>query len=115
MNTNQSFQVHQLKALVDQWRGSRVTIIKEEDGDLDQASIAVQRTSLKEREPTLDGYVSPLSLRLHGEGSVSAPNASAPLPYHIYDIPVEQVDECSFDGQQIRLQTDRGTYTISRV
>ncbi|GAB7386904.1 hypothetical protein BSNK01_07400 [Bacillaceae bacterium] len=106
--------IAQLKALLDEWRGSPIAITKEEDGDVDQTIMTLDKTTFVERAPTIDGYVSPLSLRLDGEGRTILETSAADLPYASYDIPVEEVYDLHFDGGQIHLTTSRGAYRISR-
>jgi len=108
-------QIAELIARLEQWNGQEVQIVKEEDGDIDLTLMTLNKTSLIERTPTMDGYVSPLSLRMEGEGSVvHADHQQEELPSAAFDIPVDRLHDNHFDGTRLMLTTDRGTYTISK-
>jgi hypothetical protein len=115
VDRDDKLQIEELMAFLNQWNGQEVQIIKEEDGDMDLTVMTLNQTSLIERTPTIDGYVSPLSLRMEGNGYVVHENNHLEeLPLATFDIPVDSLREDHFDGTRLTLLTDRGTYTISK-
>lgn len=103
----------QLKHLLQQWQGHEIRIVKEEDGDKDYTILQLDRVEYDQRPKTMDDYVSARFLRLCGSGTVVLENSHAPLPDDRYEIPLDHVIDGNFDGTQLYLTTDRGSYTLS--
>lgn len=108
---------HQIVEQVKQWlemQNHRTLLIsKEEKGDLDQVELQLSDISigkLEENDP--DGYVSPQSLLLHGQGTVVNGSKQEHLPQDVYEIPLFGTWIAQRKENQFQIRTERGVYTI---
>lgn len=97
------------------WNGEEILISKTENHDGDQTVLTLDDVSITERGMTIDGYVSPLALKLRGEGRVVMEDTDVPLPAASYEIPLTGVEDAHFDGNWIYLLTERASYMITKL
>lgn len=114
MHTNHN-DIETLTEALNAWDGQQILISKEENGDQDQTVMRLNEVSLNERGQTIDGYVSPVSLLLEGDGRAVMEDTDVPMPSSSYDIPVNEIYDAHFDGLRLYVSTNRGSYTISRL
>jgi|GEM_PF-4895119 len=115
MDKNVSQQLEQLQAALESWKGHEVVLSKRENGDSDEVFLELDNVSIIDRQPTIDDYVSTVSIQLEGHGTIHAGEAKTSLPYAAYEIPIEHIYDSSCENNVIHLTTDRGEYTISRI
>ena len=97
-----------------EWEGHKILITKEEEGDIDQTVIELQRLDLENYQNAFDDYLPQASLQLAGTGQTIG-EVDAPLPYGQFDIPIDQIKEVQCNAEEIFIRTERGTYMISPV
>ncbi|HEX7066523.1 MAG TPA: hypothetical protein VF199_15740 [Bacillales bacterium] len=110
---NPQQDINELISFLKTWDGKQILISKEENGDRDQTVINLENISMASRGETIDGYVSPISLQLQGQGRAVMSDTEVPMPSTTYDIPITDLHDAHFDGMRFYMSTDRGTYTIS--
>lgn len=100
-----------IRAWLEAHKDQVLKIEKEEDGDLDQATIRLQDVEYVEHHDT-DDYLSDQALLLKGEGTVRAAEGEAKLPAGIYEIALTDQWFSASDDQSLHLSTERGSYRI---
>lgn len=105
--------IQKAKETINHWVGQDVLLIKEEDGDVDETIISLNDVTFVERKPTIDGYVLPRALQLHGSGYVVLEDRNAPLPNDAYDIPLSEDLHIHTDEGALLIETSRASYTIA--
>ncbi|GGE37384.1 hypothetical protein GCM10011391_15340 [Pullulanibacillus camelliae] len=108
-------QVQIVMSYLKAWQGSQILITKEEEGDIDQTVINLQRLDMENYEHAFDDYLPQAALQLAGVGQTINEANSEPLPYGQFDIPLDQIHEIQCNPEEIFIKTDRGTYMISPV
>jgi hypothetical protein len=114
MHSNQN-NVEEIVNALKAWDDQQILISREENGNLDQTVITLNDISIDDHGETIDGYVSPVSLLLEGNGRAVMEDTDVPMPSSTYDIPIDQVYDAHFDGIRLFVTTDRGSYTITRL
>lgn len=111
----QQQEINELLSFLKTWDGKQILISKEENGDRDQTIINLENITMANQGETIDGYVSPISLQLQGEGRAVMSDTEVPMPSTTYDIPISALQDAHFDGMRFYMSTDRGNYTISKM
>lgn len=107
-------QINAIQQSLSSWGGQRILITKEENGDLDQTILNLERVEMDENH-FIDDYTPDHSIQLVGNGQTVFEHGNMPLPYQSYDIPIENIYKVSADQGRILIRTDRGTYTITTI
>lgn len=108
--------VREAKKMIDQWAGRDILLTKEEDGDIDQTVMTLENASIVERKESIDDYVSPTALQLHGEGYVIFDGErQAPLPNNAYDIPLTDNVHMHAGENTLFIETERAKYSVANV
>jgi hypothetical protein len=115
MENSWGIQVAELLQNLDGWNGSNLLVQKVENGDLDETAIQLQNTEFLQNKPTMDGYISPVVIRLRGDGEVYTNHVTSDLPMSSYEIAMSEVHDVQMRDNTIYLKTDRGDYTITRM
>jgi len=90
--------------------GQTFLIRKEEDGDLDQIHLQLDKIAIGEQKSVdPDGYVAPKTLLFHGQGTI---NNGQPLPQNVYEIPLSGSWVSNEQGDELQIKTERAVYTI---
>lgn len=106
---------HDVQNFLTGWENNEITITKEQNRDIDITKMKLNSAAFHERHPTIDGYVAPFVLQLHGSGSVMTDNNNyEPLPYLTFDIPMDEEYQSHISNEQLHIQTEDSKYTISR-
>lgn len=100
-----------LKTWLEAHKDQVLKIQKEEDDDLDQATIKLQEVEYAEHHDT-DDYLAVQALLLKGEGTVLAGEGEAKLPAGIYEIALTDQWFSASDDKSLHLSTERGSYRI---
>lgn len=104
--------MQEVKDMIRPWMDQHVLLTKHEDGDIDKTVLKLKAITIVEREPSIDDYVSPQALQLHGNGFVLFKDRRTPLPYERYDIPLtDQLHVHRREGA-LHIVTERAQYTI---
>ena len=104
--------VNTLKGFLDKWVNHQIMITKEEDG-VDRTLMSVHDVKIVERPESIDGYVAPLVVQLHGEGYVIEGNRKVPLPGDRYDIALSDKSDVEMADKFCTIQTERASYTFT--
>ncbi|RDW16470.1 hypothetical protein CWR48_16430 [Oceanobacillus arenosus] len=108
--------IEEFNALLNQWQGQTIKIIKHELDDLDETLIDLNTISYSTNHRRIDEYEPLHSLRLNGGGAIETETDNfQSLPQSMYEIPLEDYALYEFDGTQFILSTARGVYTIELV
>ncbi|HHY74395.1 MAG TPA: hypothetical protein GX497_14455 [Bacillus bacterium] len=103
----------QLQDALNKLNGKLVHITKEVNRDIDETALTLSGANLHERPKTIDGYVSPYVLQLHGKGRIGTDNAQyREIPYETYEIPLTNKLHTHVQPNHISIKTEDGTYTI---
>ncbi|WP_163969335.1 hypothetical protein [Oceanobacillus halotolerans] len=115
--TPQYLSVEEFNEMLHQWNGETIKISKEELDDHDETILDLDNISYSKDTRRIDDYEPMHSLHLNGTGFTETDDVQEyqPLPSSLYEIPLEDSTIYQFDGNQFRLITERGTYTIERV
>ena len=89
-----------------------IRIHKEEDGDQDLAELELKDVKLVPHRD-YDNYLSAHALLLNGRGTIATEFGNKSLPHDFYEIALTNRWSASTDKNTLRLQTERGHYTIS--
>lgn len=109
----QFLSVEEFNALLNQWNGHDIKILKYEMGDEDETTMALKTISYSKNTRRIDDYEPMHALKLNGIGKVETEDQEhKPLPKSLYEIPIEDSTQFQFDGKKFSLITDRGIYTI---
>jgi hypothetical protein len=109
MELSQEHVSHWLEAYQDK----TIQICKNEDGDLDEVDIKLQKVTigkLKVEDP--DDYVALNTLLLHGKGTIRSGGNDGSLPQNVYEIPLTDQWIVREQGNQLEIKTERAIYTI---
>lgn len=91
-------------------------IHKEEDGDIDQVTMTLEKVSYIPGDPRRDDYIEEDRLVLQGEGRIITDGdpggASESLPRNQYEIPLESGFRRSITDRELVLSTDRASYRV---
>ncbi|WP_337020170.1 hypothetical protein [Oceanobacillus massiliensis] len=111
----QSLSIEEFNEKLKSWTGKNIKITKREINDLDETVMALTSVSYTNNTRRIDDYVPEHSLMLNGEGEIeNEDDEMEPLPAPIYEIPLNDEAEYSFNGTSFSLKTDRGTYSIEQ-
>lgn len=110
--------INEVVAWLNQYQGREIFIQKEEDGDIDQVEMTLQRADmghLEERDP--DDYLAQFTILLHGEGTVGTGMLASDLPQSVYDIPLTKDWQATLEQghEKLTIHSERGTYLIQPV
>ncbi|QHT48463.1 hypothetical protein M662_18890 [Bacillus sp. SB49] len=109
-NTMENFHQH-----LQTWIGTDICITKHELRDQDAVSMQLHDVSYSVNPMSIDGYMGPYTLYLHGKGYVSTDmQGTEPLPTPYYEIPLEETTHYEWNDDRFFLKTARGDYTIAR-
>ncbi len=104
----------ELQDTLNNLNGKLIHITKEVNRDTDKTTMTLSRANLHERPPTIDGYVSPYVLQIHGKGRIGTSSAQyEQIPYETYEIPLTNKLHTHVQPNHISIKTEDGTYTIS--
>ncbi|TLS50511.1 hypothetical protein FE782_19290 [Paenibacillus antri] len=94
--------------------GAPIVIRKEEQGDVDQVSMTVQKVSFLTGSPDRDDYVEENRLVLLGDGKIATEGdgGAAELPRHSYEIPLGPSFRSAIDERELQVSTDRAFYRV---
>ncbi|MGV3487584.1 MAG: hypothetical protein ACO1OC_03245 [Tuberibacillus sp.] len=107
--------IQELRDVLQQWIGRKVLVTKEENGDIDQTLIDLERFDQEVYENDLDDYMPKASFQLVGSGQTINQGAKAALPYSSFDIPLDMAEEIHCDAEGVFLRTGRALYTFTPV
>lgn len=114
MRNNPSEDDFQLQDTLNKLNGKLIHITKEVNRDTDETSLTLSGATLHKRTSTIDGYVSPYVLQLHGKGKINTTHAQyEQIPYETYEIPLSNKLHTHIQPNHISIKTDDGTYTIT--
>lgn len=103
----------ELQETLNKLNGKVVHITKEVNRDIDETTMTLSGATLHERPPTIDGYVSPYVLQLHGKGRTATDHAQfQQVPNETYEIPLINKLHTHVQPNHISIKTNDGTYTI---
>lgn len=92
-------------------------IRKEEQGDIDQVSMTLQKVSyLPGRDPDGDGYGDGDRLVLQGDGQIATEvdgGSTAELPGNAYEIPLQEGFRGIVDNNELILTTEWASYRVT--
>ncbi|MCI3921417.1 hypothetical protein MO973_24930 [Paenibacillus sp. TRM 82003] len=100
------------------WLMSRVghplIIRKEEQGDVDQVRMTLEKVAYVPGNVDRDDYVEEDRLVLHGDGQVATDGGggAAELPRHSYEIPLQSGFQGSIENDELTLRTERASYRV---
>lgn len=108
---------HRVAEIADWFMGqinTPLVIRKEEQGDVDQVMMTVQKVSFLTGSPDRDDYVEEDRLVLLGDGRISTEDGggAAELPRHSYEIPLGPSFRSEIDERELQVATDRAYYRI---
>ncbi|WP_017754216.1 hypothetical protein [Calidifontibacillus oryziterrae] len=93
--------------------GKLIHITKNQNRDLDDTMMTLSGVNFHERPDTIDGYVAPFVLQLHGKGQISTSHAQhEQIPYETYEIPLAGQHEMTLLDNEIIIHTDDSNYSI---
>lgn len=104
--------IQETRDMINQWAGQDVLLIKEEDGDVDKTVISLKDVTFSQRGATIDDYVSPDTLQLHGEGYVLLEDQNVPLPNDSFDIALSDDMAIRSENGTLEIRTDRAAFTV---
>lgn len=114
MRNNPTEDDFQLQDTLNKLNGKLIHITKEVNHDIDKTTMTLSGAALHERPATIDGYVSPYVLQLHGKGKINTTHAQyEELPYEIYEIPLSNKLHTHVQPNHISIKTNEGSYTIT--
>lgn len=91
-----------------------IVIRKEEQGDVDQVIMTLQKVTFIPGGPERDDYVEEDRLVLHGDGRIATDGkgGTADLPRHSYEIPLSSAFRGSLSEEGLQLNTERASYKV---
>lgn len=107
--------IRDLEDILNQWIGHRILITKEENGDLDQTVIDLERYDREDYENGRDDYLPKAAFQLIGQGQTVGDNRYPALPYSSFDIPLDDISEIHSDPEGVFFRTDRAVYTLTPI
>ena len=108
----ESLTIEEFNALLREWSGKRVKVVKHELEDRDETLINLDAVSY-EKGSSIDDYEPRYALQLNGAGMVETTEDNfEKLPSDEFEIPLEEDAHYEFDGEKFVLETSRGNYTI---
>lgn len=103
----------QLQEKLNKLQGKLIHITKDQNRDIDQTTMTLSRADFHERKPTIDNYVAPFVLQLHGKGKVGTTHAQyEQIPFETYEIPLSEQHKTKIQENQISIITEDINYTI---
>ncbi|WP_102347537.1 hypothetical protein [Bacillus sp. Marseille-P3661] len=113
MNHKPTVEDIQLQETLNQWAGKLIHISKHENRDIDETSMTLSSAKFHERPPTIDNYVAPYVLQLHGKGKIETDHHQyEQIPNETYEIPLSNQHEMTINNEQIIIKTEDRSYTI---
>jgi hypothetical protein len=114
LKENSPLQDMNLINRLSEWKNKNISIRKEQNRDVDMTTMTLEDAKFHQRQGTIDDYVSPLTIQLHGTGSVKTDNGDhQPLPYFTFEIPVDDNYKLEMGQDSVRIETVDEKYTIS--
>lgn len=107
--------LNELRSVLEQWVGRKILITKEENGDIDQTLIDLERLDEEVYDNHHDDYLPGTAVQMVGNGQTVSDGANAALPYSSFDIPVDEAEELHCDVEGVFLRTARAVYTFTPV
>ncbi|MBP1930585.1 hypothetical protein [Ammoniphilus resinae] len=102
--------ISEIQKWMESMTGQTVLIKKEEDGDLDQVHLRLDKLTVgRQQSDDPDGYVLPQALLFHGQGTI---NNGESLPQNVYEIPLSNSWLSEEQGNLLHIKTERAVYTI---
>ncbi|MFD2614768.1 hypothetical protein [Paenibacillus gansuensis] len=89
----------------------QITIRKEEDGDIDEVQLYLDRIQQVHAD-TIDGYTAKDRLLLIGSGTISAASSQEPIPGGVYEVPLTGSEITQQSESGLVLSSDRCKYTV---
>lgn len=107
--------MNKLETELSKWKQNEISVHKQQNRDTDLTMLQLGDVTLHKRPKTIDGYVSPFVLQLHGSGrNITSETTSAPLPYETYEITLEENFKANFQENKITIESDDVHYTITK-
>lgn len=103
-----------VKDRINNWAGHQISIRKEENGDLDQINIQLEKATFEQRDAH-DDYIADHVMFLHGRAYSREDGESTELPSVLYEVPLEGITGINIDASVISFTTNRGQYAIMRT
>ncbi|WP_150271659.1 hypothetical protein [Paenibacillus tepidiphilus] len=105
--------VQKLKDWLEAQSGAMLVITKQELEDKDIVHFQLEAVEYRDAESTIDDYLDS-ALILKGSGNtMNADGDLVPLPQSTYEIAVAGLELENESGHTVKLQSDRGKYTLS--
>ncbi|MDD9265408.1 hypothetical protein ACFPES_00020 [Paenibacillus sp. GCM10023248] len=90
-----------------------ILIKKEEQNDIDQVEIALQDVGLMSHSDSIDDYLSPQAILLHGSGFIfQLDDDKQPLPGDSFEIPLNGNFHGYQDENGMEINTEAASYSI---
>lgn len=107
-------EIIELKDQLNEWAGSQISIRKEENGDLDQINIQLDKATFEQRDAQ-DDYLGDHILFIHGKAYSMESEKPVKLPTVLYEIPIDGIEGIQLDSDLVTFKTQRGTYAINKM
>lgn len=105
--------IEEFNSLLKKWEGEDIKITKYEKNDHDETYLKLNKVAYDKKTRRIDDYEPAYTLQLNGDGKVRVSQDDyEPLPHSLYEIPLEDETQYTFDGVRFSINTDRGVYTI---
>ncbi|WP_199623597.1 hypothetical protein [Paenibacillus alkalitolerans] len=94
-----------------------VIIRKEEEGDVDQVMLELEKISYRAGQPEADDYVDDDRIILHGKGKIAADEegGASGLPRNSYEIALEGDCSGTLQNNELLIRTERAVYRVAPV
>ncbi|KSU84073.1 hypothetical protein GA0061096_0090 [Fictibacillus enclensis] len=102
-----------IKNTINDWAGNQITIRKEENEDLDQINIQLEKATFEQRD-SVDDYIADNVMFLHGTAYSTEDGEKTELPSVLYEVPLDGIEEINTDQSIITFKTSRGQYAIMK-
>ncbi len=107
-------QIESILDTLSSWKGSQITIKKEELNDVDNNTLSLEDVRISRQLDDEDDYVDPYTIQLKGKGTVINHSGSAQLPLNSYELPLRQLLSFEASKEFMTIKTDRATYFIKK-
>lgn len=107
-------QIETIIETLSRWKGSEITIKKEELNDIDKNTISLEDVQIARQLEDEDDYVDPYTIELKGKGTVVNHTGTVKLPLNSYELPLRQLLSFEASKEFMTIKTDRATYVIKK-
>ncbi|MBU8907421.1 hypothetical protein [Desertibacillus haloalkaliphilus] len=105
-------QIESLLDTLNEWKGSDISIEKEEKNDIDKNTMSLEDVAVVQQPNDEDDYVDPYTIELKGIGTVLNHNGTSQLPLNSYELPLKQLLSFEASNEFLTIKTDRATYIL---